>query len=45
MGDRNSQRQGRSLLITDAEVQDKVNYARQFAAQSELAKMKQVLLY
>jgi len=38
MSDGNSLRQGRSLLIADAEVQDKVNYARQFAAQSVIGK-------
>ncbi len=34
MGDCNSQRQERVLLLTDAGVQGKVSYARQFAAQS-----------
>jgi hypothetical protein len=34
VGDRNSQRQQRSLTLADAAVQDKVDYARQFAAQS-----------
>ncbi|PSB26559.1 hypothetical protein [Chlorogloea sp. CCALA 695] len=32
--DRKAQRQERSLLLADAEVQGKVDYARQFAAQS-----------
>lgn len=31
--DRNAQRQERSLLVADAVVQNKVGYARQFAAQ------------
>lgn len=34
IGDRNAQRQERSLLLADARVQGKVDYARQFAAQN-----------
>jgi len=38
MNERNAQRQERSLLLTNVAVQDKVSYARQFAAQSVISK-------
>jgi hypothetical protein len=38
VGDRNAERQERSLLLNDAVVQGKISYARKFAAQSVIGK-------